>query len=154
MGADETLGPGYRDFGYAEEYAPVYKYITPDQPALWRRSIYRFVVRTTPQQFMTTLDCPNAANLTPSRNVTTTALQSLALLNNDFMQKQAGFFADRVRTDAGGETTAQVSRAFALAFSRQPGPAELASASALVKEHGLPQLCRMLLNANEFVYVD
>ena len=103
---------------------------------------------------MTTLDCPNAANLTPSRNVTTTALQSLALLNNDFMQKQAGFFAGRVRTDAGVETAAQVTRAFALAFSRQPDPAELSAASALVKEHGLPQLCRMLLNANEFVYVD
>jgi hypothetical protein len=150
----EMFGPGYRDFDYAEEYAPVYKYITPDKPELWRRSIYRFVVRTTPQQFMTTLDCPNAANLTPARNVTTTALQSLALLNNDFMQRQAGYFADRVQAGAGVDLPAQVARAFTLAFSRPPDAAELASASALVKSHGLAQLCRMLLNADEFIYVD
>ena len=150
----EMFGPGYRDFDYAEEYAPVYKYITPDQPELWRRSIYRFVVRTTPQQFMTTLDCPNSANLTPARNVTTTALQSLALLNNDFMQLQSDCFSQRATADAGGEIPAQITRAFALAFGRKPDAAELAAASALVKFHGLAQLCRMLLNADEFIYVD
>ncbi len=60
-------GPGFRDFDYTEAYAPIYRYITADRPELWRRSIYRFVVRTTPQQFLTTLDCPNPANLTPAR---------------------------------------------------------------------------------------
>ncbi len=55
----EMYGPGYRDFEYKEEYAPVYTYITADTPELWKRSIYRFVVRTTPDQFLTTLDCPN-----------------------------------------------------------------------------------------------
>ena len=148
------FGPGYRDFDYAEEYAPVYKYITPDKPELWRRSVYRFVVRTTTQQFLTTLDCPNPANLTPARNVTTTALQSLALLNNDFMQKQAGYFAERVRADAGNDPGAQVTRAFALAFGRNPTAAEGDAASALAGSRGLAQLCRMLLNANEFVYAD
>ena len=148
------FGPGYRDFDYAEEYAPVYKYITPDKPELWRRSVYRFVVRTTTQQFLTTLDCPNPVNLTPARNVTTTALQSLALLNNDFMQKQAGYFAERVKADAGDDPGAQVARAFALAFGRNPSAAEADAAAALVKSSGLAQLCRMLLNANEFVYAD
>lgn len=95
------FGPGYRDFDYKEEYAPVYRYTTPDRPELWRRSIYRFVVRTTAHPLLTTLDCPNPANLTPSRSVTTTALQLLALLNNAFMQQQAGHFAARVREESG-----------------------------------------------------
>jgi hypothetical protein len=60
-------GPGYRDFKYTEAYAPIYEYTTPSAPELWRRSIYRFVVRTTPHRFMTTLDCPDPANLTPVR---------------------------------------------------------------------------------------
>ena len=150
----EMFGSGYRDFDYAEEYAPVYKYITPDKPELWRRSVYRFVVRTTTQQFLTTLDCPNPANLTPARNVTTTALQSLALLNNDFMQKQSGYFAERVKADAGADPAAQVARAFALAFGRKPTAAEQENAVALVRGSGLAQLCRMLVNASEFVYVD
>ncbi len=150
----EMFGPGYRDFDYVEEYAPVYKYLTPDKPELWRRSVYRFVVRTTTQQFLTTLDCPNPANLTPSRNVTTTALQSLALLNNDFMQKQAGYFAERVKAEAGDDPGAQSARAFALAFGRNPTVAERDAAIALARSRGLAQLCRMLLNANEYVYVD
>ena len=150
----EMFGPGFRDFDYAEEYAPVYKYITADKPDLWRRSVYRFVVRTTTQQFLTTLDCPNPANLTPARNVTTTALQSLALLNNDFMQKQAAYFAERVKADVNDDPDAQLTRAFSLAFGRNPTAAERHAALELVQSRGLAQLCRMLLNANEFVYVD
>lgn len=148
------FGPGYRDFEYQEEYAPVYRYITPDSPDLWRRSVYRFAVRTTTHQFLTTLDCPSPANLVPARNTTTTALQSLTLLNNDFMLRQSGYFADRVKSDAGTDPTAQVARAFTLAFGRKPTSVEAAAAVSLVRTRNLTQLCRMLLNANEFVYVD
>ncbi len=148
------FGPGYRDFEYQEEYAPVYRYITPDSPDLWRRSVYRFAVRTTTHQFMTTLDCPSPANLVPARNTTTTALQSLTLLNNDFMLRQSGYFASRVKADAGTDPVAQVTRTFQLAFGRQPAPMEAAAAMTLLRSRGLNQLCRMLLNANEFVYVD
>ena len=98
-------GPGYRDFDYKEEYAPVYSYITPDVPDLWRRSIYRFVVRSTPHQFMSTLDSPNPANFTPVRSNTTTALQALALSNNEFMLKQARYLASRCEVEAGAEKT-------------------------------------------------
>ena len=147
-------GPGYRDFTYTEAYAPIYEYVTPDSPDVWRRSIYRFVVRSTPHAFLTTLDCPNPANLTPVRLETTTALQSLALLNNDFMLRQAGHWAARLEREAAGDRPAQVRRGFALALARQPDDVELAAAVALVEEAGLVQFCRMLLNANEFVYVD
>ena len=139
---------------YQEEYAPVYRYITPDSPDLWRRSIYRFVVRTTTHQFLTTLDCPSPANLVPARNTTTTALQSLVLLNNDFMLRQSGYFADRVKTAAGEQLQSQITHAFRLAFGRRPTEAENTAAQSLVQLHGLAHLCRMLLNTNEFVYVD
>ena len=108
-------GPGFRDFKYTEAYAPIYDYITPDKPELWRRSIYRFVVRTTPHRFMSTLDCPDPANLTPVRMQTTTALQALTLSNNEFMLRQAESMATRIEGEgsAGGE---RVQRAFALAL--------------------------------------
>lgn len=147
-------GPGYRDFDYQEEYAPVYRYITPDAPDLWRRSVYRFTVRTTSHQFLTTLDCPSAANLVPVRNTTTTALQSLALLNNDFMIRQSEYLAKRASTDAGDDAGRSVRRAFQLALGRMPTELEFDAATKLVQTTGLPQLCRMLLNANEFVYID
>lgn len=147
-------GPGYRDFDYTEAYAPIYQYRTADSPDLWRRSIYRFVVRTTPQQFLTTLDCPNPANLTPARAATTTALQALALLNNEFMLQQAGYLGQRIAKEAGPDSSAQVRRAFELVFARTPTEEEAAGAGKLVAAHGLPALCRVLLNANEFLSVD
>lgn len=137
-----------------EAYAPVYRYVIPDRPDLWRRSIYRFIVRSTPHAFLTTLDCPSPANLTPARLETTTALQSLALLNNDFMLRQVGHWAKRLEREAGGDPAAQVRRAYALALSREPDDTELTAAVTLVERAGLPQFCRMLFNANEYVYVD
>jgi len=70
------------------------------------------------------------------------------------MLRQAGDFADRVRREAGPDPTAQVRRAFRLAFQRAPSAKELAAAVELVDAHGLAALGRALLNANEFLYVD
>lgn len=150
-------GPGFRDFRYTEAYAPIYQYITPDQPEMWRRSIYRFVVRTTPHPFMTTLDCPDPANLTPVRAQTTTALQALAMINNEFMLRQARYLATRIQQtvkEKPDADSAAVNEAFQRAFQRRPTPAEMNAAKALVADQGLFALCRMLLNANEFIYVD
>jgi hypothetical protein len=149
----EMGGPGYRDFNYTEAYAPIYDYITPDKPELWRRSIYRFIVRTTPHQFMSTLDCPDPANLTPARVNTTTALQALTLSNNDFILQQARHLATRIENETDSREAA-IRRAFALTFQRAPTSAEVQAAPPLVTEQGLFALCRMLINANEFIYVD
>jgi len=147
------FGPGYRDFNYQEAYAPVYTYRTADSPELWRRSVYRFLVRTTPPHFMTALDCPDPASLTPRRNVTTTAIQSLTLFNNDFMLRQAKRFADRAQaTDASRDQ--QISFIFRNAFGRIPEPEELSSARELVEGYGLLTLCRSVFNASEFVFID
>lgn len=147
-------GPGFEDFEYQEAYAPIYNYITADQPALWRRSVYRYIVRTTPNRFLTTLDCPDPANLTPKRLTTTTPLQSLALFNNDFMLRQSGYFADRLRREAGTEIDQQVTRGFRLALGRDPTDDESHLATDFVRKHGLFAFCRAIFNSNEFLYVD
>ncbi len=149
-----TGGPGFTDFNYTEGYAPVYEHITADKPELWRRSIYRFVTRSTPQRFLTTLDCPDPANLTPTRLTTTTALQSLALFNNDFVLRQARHFAKRLRQEAGDDTAAQVRGAYQLAFARGPDAEELRPAITFIEAGDLFAFCRSILNSNEFVYVD
>lgn len=142
-------GPGFTDFTYTEGYAPVYQHLTADSPELWRRSIYRFVVRSTPQRFLTTLDCPDPANLTPARLTTTTALQSLALFNNDFILRQSRHLAERVQRETNSPDAA-ITRAFQLCFQRPPTRQELTDARSL----DLFSLCRALLNSSEFVYVD
>jgi Protein of unknown function (DUF1553)/Protein of unknown function (DUF1549)/Planctomycete cytochrome C/NPCBM/NEW2 domain len=146
-------GPGYRDFNFIEAYAPIYDYITPDKPELLRRSIYRFVVRTTPHQFMSTLDCPDPANFTPARAQTTTALQALTLSNNEFMLQQAGSLVSRIEKETDSREAA-IRRAFQLCLQREPKAEEQSAAAHLVAKQGLFALCRMLFNTNEFVYVD
>ena len=149
----ERGGPGFRDFRYIEAYAPVYQYINPETPELWKRSIYRFIVRTTPHQFLSTLDCPNPANMTPARVNTTTALQALALSNNEFILQHAAHLATRIENET-GPREARLRRAFELVLQRQPTDAELAAATALLSGQTLFAICRMLLNTNEFLYLD
>ena len=149
----QMFGPGFREFDYKEEYAPVYSYVTKDDRQSFRRSIYRFRVRTTPNPLLTTLDCPNSANLTPTRNTTTTALQSLAMLNHDFLLQQSQYFAKRLeRTDTSAAN--QASLAWSLVFNREPSESEHNAAIALIEKHGLATFCRYLLNANEFISID
>jgi len=147
-------GPGFRDFRVTEAYAPIYETVPVDRSELRRRSIYRCVVRGTPDVFLTTLDCPNPANLAPTRPRTTTALQSLAILNNDFTLRHAAAWAERLRGEAGDRTEDQVRRAFTLAFGRRPDREEATAGIDLVDRAGLVQFCRMMLAANEFSTID
>jgi len=151
---DQRGGPGFEDFAYKEAYAPEYNYITADSPNLWRRSIYRFVVRTTPNRFMTTLDCPDPANFTPKRLNTTTPLQSLALYNNEFMLRQAGYLAERIEKAAGPKPKKQVDQAFRFVFNRPPNEEEMTISESVLEEENLFVLCRSLINSNEFFYFD
>jgi hypothetical protein len=49
---------------------------------------------------------------------------------------------------------AQVQQAFSLAFQREPTAAEFSQCANFIRAHSLAELCRVLLNTNEFVYVD
>ena len=147
-------GAGYQDFLYVDRYAPIYSYVTPDKPELWRRTLYRFTVRSVPNPWLEPLDCPDASNFAPKRIATTTPLAALSLLNDPFMIQQADYFAKRLETEAGSDVAALVKLAYQLAFGRAPTADELISAQQLVTKLGLFQLCRALMNANEFIYVD
>ena len=97
-------------------------------------------------------DCPDGVQIAPKRTRSTTPLQALNLLNSGFLMQQAGFLAKRLEKEAGKNVKAQVRRAFALAFEREPDRAELNAAVKLIRAQGLPVFCRALYNANEFVY--
>ena len=74
-------------------------------------------------------------------------------MNSPFLLQQSAFFAQRVQEEAGADAAKQVEWAFALAFTRAPSPQELEAARRLVGEHGLPMLCRAILNSSEFLYL-
>ncbi|QJW92816.1 DUF1553 domain-containing protein [Frigoriglobus tundricola] len=152
---DLTMGgPGFDLFEPNSNYVKVYTPKKEFGPAEFRRMIYQYKPRMQLDDTFGAFDCPDGGQIAPKRNVSTTPLQALNLLNSNFMLQQAGYFARRVETEAGSEPAAQVKRAFALAFQRQPSEKELAAATKLVSDHGLAALCRAVLNANEFVFVD
>jgi hypothetical protein len=78
------------------------------------------------------------------------APQALQLLNSPFAERAAGAFARRVEREGGG-----VERALRLALGRAPTEEESRLGREVVARRGsLADWCRVLLNLNEFVYVD
>ena len=80
-------GPGYYLFKLEHpQHSPHYEYHLhdPNDVTSHRRSIYRFIVRSQPDPFMTILDCADSSKSTPLRDETLTSIQALALLNNKF----------------------------------------------------------------------
>lgn len=155
---DLTMGgPGWQDFVIEHpEHSPHYHYdkADPNDVKTWRRSIYRFIVRSQMQPFMTALDCADPSLRVDKRNESVSPAQALAMLNNSFMVTQAQQFAVRVAKEAGPSRPAQVERAFRLAFGHAPSAAQTTRLAAFTQERGLPNLCRLILNLNEFVFVD
>ena len=122
-------------------------------PAEFRRMVYMHKTRMQLDDTFGPFDCPDAGQIAPKRNASTTPLQSLNLLNSTFMLRQADYFAARVEAETSAPL-AQVRRVFRLAFQREPSAAESNAAMELVEKHGLAALCRAVLNANEFLYLD
>ena len=124
-----------------------------DHPDNYRRSVYRFIFRTLPDPFMETLDCADASQLTPVRNTSITALQALATLNNRLMVRQSEHLAARLMRDA-PDLPAQVNRLYELVLNRPPTDLERQAVVQHATQFGLPNACRVLLNCNEFLFVN
>ena len=152
----EMGGPGYYLFALEKTaHSPHYEYhkFNPEDAKSHRRSIYRFIVRSQPNPFMTTLDCADSSQSTPKRNETLTALQALSLLNNKFSIAMARHFASRLEKEA-GDVTEQVKRGHLLVTGREPAKEEVDLLLRYAQRHGLQNLCRALFNLSEFTYLD
>ncbi len=158
---------------------PTGQIITPDETP--RRSVYLQVRRSKPVAFLSAFDAPALEPNCDRRNATTTAPQALMLLNSDFVRKQAGHFANRVKTEAAlgfvrawrSGTVADMgalraSVAWKLAYLRPPTADEQKLAATFLTTQtnafkgkakdaelaALTNLCQQLLASNEFLYVD
>ena len=147
-------GPSFELFVYRDGNVPDYQIVELPGPETWRRSVYGYNIRTFHSPLISTFDCPDPSVSTPSRTQSTTPLQALSLLNNPFVVQQAGFLAQRIEAAAGANQPAQVDAAYRIVFQRNPNEIEKSRAAEFVARHGLAGWCRVLLNSNEFLYVD
>jgi hypothetical protein len=116
-----------------------------------RRSIYRFVYRGQQDPFMEALDFPDAAQLTPQRSPSASPLQALALWNHDFVLYACQRIADRVVRESPSKPVQTI---FRLLLLREPSDGELKKGTEHVEKHSLASLVRVLINTNEFLFLD
>jgi hypothetical protein len=125
-----------------------------------RRSVYIFVKRTLGVPLLESFDAASPDTPIAQRSVTTVAPQALILLNSDFMQQQAAAMAKRITNVAGQEPAAKITAAYQLALGRQPSNHEQSVATAFLDrwqnkhDEAVVELCKLILNLNEFVYID
>jgi hypothetical protein len=139
----------------------------------YRRSVYVQVRRSQPLAMLEAFDGATAVPNCEARSFSTVATQALLLMNNKQVLEQAGFFAERVRRDAGSDVKAQVACAWRLAYAAEPTASEVeAAASFLARQtahfvgqkrapadpepalQALASLCQALMGSNRFLYVD
>jgi hypothetical protein len=149
-------GPSFQDFVIEKpEHSPHYEYqlYDPEDPKSHRRSVYRFVVRSKSQPFMAALDCADPALSVDKRNQTLSPQQALALLNNRLTLVMAKHFADRVEKQ-GDTFPKRIDAAYQMAFGRTPTETERVELTKYAEKYGLANTCRVILNLNEFIFVD
>ena len=131
-----------------------------------RRSIYMMTKRSRLLPLMTAFDFSDTTASCGQRDVTTVAPQALALLNNHFIHSQSEALVNRLVKQT-SRTDEQIKLAWRLALGREPADAEFVQARAHLRaqqthfknekkaDHlALASLCHVLLNSNEFIYVD
>jgi mono/diheme cytochrome c family protein len=135
---------------------------SPEEQA--RRSIYIHVKRSLLYPLMESFDVAETDRSTPVRFATTQPTQALLMLNGEFLNKQAAIFAERLGKEAGGDLALQVRRALSLAMQRAPTAADVNRGTELIRKlHAeemmpptvaLQAFCLVVLNLNEFMYLD
>ena len=120
----------------------------------WRRMIYGTKIRQETVNVFGEFDCPDAGQMTPRRTRSTTPLQALNLFNSEFVNHQTQLFANEVQRAAGPDPQDQVRLAVLVCLGRLPAAEEQTRLCDLLLATGLSQVCRVLLNTNEFVFLN
>jgi hypothetical protein len=135
-----------------------------------RRSVATKVMRNTHDPVLEVFDAPDGFTSAGRRNVTTTPMQALLLINGAWTLDRAKAMAgrlERLTADASGDRdAARIAWAYRLAFSREPDDDEAADGLAFLRRppgtadrekaarDALVDFCHVLLNSNEFLYID
>lgn len=128
------------------------------------RSVYLPIVRDEEPRSLAVFDFGDSSAIVGRREASSTANQSLYMMNNPFVIQQSKSFAGRISTS--GTQTKQIEQAFLLAYGRLPTSAERAGTIAFIRkfspssnrgERGkatMAAICQSLFASAEFRFVD
>ena len=138
-----------------------------------RRTIETRIIRNARDPFLDAFDAPDGTGATSRRDTTTTSTQALLLINGGWSLARAEALAarlERVEPDSTGGRP-RIITAYRLTLGRLPQPEEIEEASTFLDRQArttpirqfpshrddhaaLVDFCHVLLNSNEFLYVD
>jgi len=128
-----------------------------------RRSVYVYIKRSLHEPMLKTFDMADTDSACAVRFATTVPTQALTMLNSEFLNHQAASFAKRLMA-LSDEPSDQVALALRLATSREPSQEEVRRGVSMIGElrdtlnveptQALQRFCLLVLNMNEFVYLD
>jgi hypothetical protein len=177
---DAMYGPGVRpelppNFGGGGNWK------VSDPPDRTRRSVYIYAKRNLPYPMMAAFDFPDMHEACGCRTTTTIAPQALMMINSGLILNAARLLAERAKNEAdSADPDARIDHAWRLALGRQPTSREKEAARTFISdqqqviansdsrrtgedagtlkesdaEDAFVDLCHVLLNANEFLFVE
>ncbi len=129
-----------------------------------RRSLYIAVRRNFLSPMMLAFDTPSPFSTVGRRTVSNVPAQALILMNDPFVMEQAKHWADRLLAKQSDSTDQRLDRLYLTAFARHPTPDETAAALNFLKtpanantsdeREAWSNLCHVMLNVKEFIFID
>jgi len=150
---EKMYGPGFLLFEPNSNYARNWIQKVKVEETDFRRMIYNMRIRMEQDSVFGAFDCPDGGQSAPNRSRSTTPLQALNLYNSPFTVKMAEAFAKRLLEQNNNNAKQAHAVAFESIFGRTPKNRERDAAEKYVDEHGLVAYCRVLFNANEFLFM-
>jgi hypothetical protein len=109
-------------------------------------------------------DFPTTTQSCEKRVTTTVATQALQLMNDQFTEVQAELMAKRIVAETGDDVDRQIDDVYWRALSREPSRTDRSDCRAFLASQrefhkgdnarALADLCHVMFNLNEFVYVE
>lgn len=135
-------------------YKPSQWKVTKDEQEHYRRSVYLIAKRNLRLPMMEVFDAPDMQISCPRRESSTHAPQALELMNGALANQMAGFLAERIQKEAGGDPAKRADLAYWLVAGRGPNAKERQVAIQFLRSQPLPEFALALLNLNAFLYVE
>ena len=146
----------------AGELRPIHGGVSedPNKPV---RSIFVRSMRNSQDRFLALFDAPDGSSSTAKRNATTTPLQSLMMMNSDWVNTRAENMAKQI-ISMKSTPEASIQEAFERVFLKSPSPSDIESAKAFIEvaetsnAPGWDKLfvdyCHVLINSNSFLHME
>ena len=121
-----------------------------DQSGSFRRTIYGRIGRERVSNLLKLYDFPAATMHSPQRELTTSPLQQLFVLNSTFVQDRAAALAKSV--DRESDTPAKVRSIYQRLLARDPTATELKLAEEYLENAKITQFAHALIATNEVIF--